>query len=146
MQTNFSTIPWIVKHFKVRLIIFKCCRKNFLLLQNYIGWIRMKRYCPTNFPSIFLTVTENKLITWKYSFSGSTSICLLEFNNNNCRINRIRCKICSKLIIGAPDVVLVSLLLTSTIFDVVLVLIVVAVVNFKNANGGWNILLPQSRI
>ena len=40
---------------------------------------------------------------------------LLEFSSNNSRIN---CKICSKLALETPDVVLVYLLLTLNIFDV----------------------------
>ena len=40
---------------------------------------------------------------------------LLEFSSNNSRIN---CKICSKLTLETPDVVLVYLLLTLNIFDI----------------------------
>ena len=73
----------------------------------------MKKYSPTNFSSplynIFLTVAENKSIAWNYCFSRLTSIYLFKFSNVN---TRIKCKICLKLTIEAPDVLLVSLLLT----------------------------------
>ena len=79
----------------------------------------MKTYSPTNSPNpennIFLAVTENKLLfETMYCFSGPTSIYLFEFSNTNSRIN---CKICLKLTVEVPDVVLVSLLLTLNIFD-----------------------------
>ena len=45
--------------------------------------------------------------------SGPTKIYLQESSNIN---NRIKCRICSKLTIEAPDVILVSLLLTLNIF------------------------------
>ena len=47
---------------------------------------------------------------------GPNSIYLLEFSNSNI----INCKICSKLTREAPDVVLVSLMLTLNIFDTLL--------------------------
>ena len=47
--------------------------------------------------------------------SDQSSIYLFEFSNNT--NSRIKCKLCSKLTIEVPDVVLVSLLLTLNIFD-----------------------------
>ena len=61
----------------------------------------------------YISHTQNKFIVWNYSFSGPTGIYLLEFSNIN---SRIKCEICSKLTIEAPDVVLVSLLLTLNMF------------------------------
>ena len=52
---------------------------------------------------MFLAITENKLIMWNYRFSGPTGTDLYEFSNIN---SRIKCEICSKLTIEAPDVVL----------------------------------------
>ena len=69
--------------------------------------------------NIFPTITENKFIVWNYSFLGLTGIYLFEFSYNN---SRIKCKICSKLLIKAPDIVLVSLWLTLNIFDMLLLL------------------------
>ena len=81
---------------------------KFTLSQHYVGWIKMKTYSPTNcrcsYDHVFPTVTGNKFIFWNYSFSGPNYIYL--FNNNH---SRIKCKICSKLSIEAPDFVLVSL-------------------------------------
>ena len=92
---------------------------KFILSQPYIRWRRMKKFSQTNFLSpwynIFLTVTENKFLVWNYRFSGPTSIYLVKFSNNN---SRIKCKICSKLTVEAPDIVLVSLLLTLITFYV----------------------------
>ena len=76
---------WIIIYINNRIGLWK-----FILSQPYIGWISMKTCSLTNFHSpqdnIFLPVTENKFIVRNYSFSGSTSICLLEFSNNNSRI------------------------------------------------------------
>ena len=98
--------------------IFEGLSWKVILSQPYVGWIRIKTHSLTNFPSpkgnIFLTVTENKFIVWNYSSSGSTGIYFIEFNNND---SRIKWEVCSKLTITAPDVVLVSLLLTLIIFD-----------------------------
>ena len=68
------------------------------------------------YDNIFLTATENKFV-WNYHFSGLTSIYLFKFVNINCKI---KCKICSKLTLEAPDFLLVSLLLTLNIFDTLL--------------------------
>ena len=74
---------------------------------------------PTNFPSLqdnlFPTATENNFIVWNCSFSGPNGIYL--FSNDN---SRTKCKICSNLIIEAPDIVLVSFILTLNIFGMVL--------------------------
>ena len=64
--------------------------------------------------TIFFPVTENKFIVWHYCFSDPASFNLFEFSNIN---SNIKCDICSKLIIEAPDIFLVFLLLTLTIFD-----------------------------
>ena len=89
-----------------------------ILLQPFFVWRKMKTYSLTSFPSswdnIFLTVSENKFIVWNNHFSGPTSTFLLEFGNIN---SGIKCKIYSKLTIEAPDVVLVSLMLTLNILD-----------------------------
>ena len=97
--------------------LFKAQLWKFIHSQAYVGWIKMKTYSPTSFPSpqenIFLTVTENKFIVWNYHFSGPASIYLFEFSNIN---SRIKCEICLKLTTEVPHVVLVSLLLTLNIF------------------------------
>ena len=61
-------------------------------------------------------ITEKKLVL-NYRSSGPTGIYLFEFCNIN---SRIKCNICSKLTNEAPDVVLVSLLLSFNIFDMLL--------------------------
>ena len=98
--------------------IFEGLSWKVILSQPYVRWIRIKTHSPTNFPSpkdnILLTVTENKFIAWNYSSSRSTGIYFIEFNNND---SRIKWEVCSKLTVIAPDVVLVSLLLTLIIFD-----------------------------
>ena len=97
---------------RVWLIFLKCCCPFPTLY-----WVnKRENIYPTNFPSpyiIFLTATENKFTVWNYSFSGPNVIYLLEFSNIN---SRIKCGTCSKLTIKAPEVVLVSLLLTLNIF------------------------------
>ena len=91
--------------------LFKVLSWKCILLQPYIRWIKTKNSTnsPTNFPSpqdnIFLKTTENKFIVWNYHFSGRTTIYLFELSNINCRI---KCNICSKLTIEAPDVVLLK--------------------------------------
>ena len=70
---------------------------KFILLQPYVGWIRMKICGPTNFSNPqdnrFPADTESKFIVWNYSFSAPTSIYLFKFSNNN---SRIKCKIFSQ--------------------------------------------------
>ena len=51
---------------------------------------------------------KSVMLLSEISFSNPTSIYLPIFNHIKCRI---KCKICSKLTIKEPDVVLVSLLL-----------------------------------
>ena len=63
---------------------------------------------------MFLKITANKFIVLNYHFSGPPTIYLFEVSNINCII---KCKICTKLTIEAPGVILVSLLLTLIIFD-----------------------------
>ena len=73
----------------------------------------MKTYSLTNFTSLwddlFLAVTGNKFKVWNYNFSSPTGICLFEFSSVN---SGIKSKVCSKLNIEAPGVVLVFLLST----------------------------------
>ena len=92
--------------------LFKVLSWKFILLQPYVRWIKMITYSATNLPNpqdnIFFKTTENKFVVWNYHFSGRTTIYMFGFSNINCRI---KCNICSKLTMKAPDVVLVSLLL-----------------------------------
>ena len=53
--------------------------------------------------------------------------------------SRIKCKICSKLTIDAPDINLVSLRLTLNIFGP---LFGCFLADFEHVNAGWNTLLP----
>ena len=111
--------------------LFEILSWKVIFLQPYVGWVRMKTWSPTSFPSpldtIFLT-----------SFSNPTSVCLLEFSNNNCRI---KCEILSKLTVEAPDVILVSIVNfeynshnSSNFFP-----------DFEHVNAGRNTLLPWSK-
>ena len=96
--------------------LFEVLSWKFIPLQPYVWWIKMKTWkhaAQQNSLAHVLIVTGNKCIVWSYSFSDLTCIYLFECSNIN---SRIKCKICSKLIIEAPDVVLVSLLLTLNIF------------------------------
>ena len=61
---------------------------------------------------------------------------LFGFSNNNSRIN---CKLHSKLTTEAPDVALMSLLLTLNIFNL---LFQCFFADFEHVNAGWNTLLP----
>ena len=103
---------------RVRLIFFEVLSRKVILSQPYVGWIRMKTCSPTNCPrpwdTVYPTTTENKFIVWNYSFLGPTDIYFFEFSSNE---SRIKCEICSKLIIEAPNIALVSLWLTLNIFD-----------------------------
>ena len=105
---------------RVRLIFLKCCCEIYpFTILCWVVRIRIKTRSPTNFQStldnVFVTFTRNNFIVWNYSFSGQNSIYL--FSNDN---SRIKCKICSKLTIELPDVVLASLFFTLIIFDILL--------------------------
>ena len=97
----------------VRLIFSQHCRENVLFSEPYVGFLKMKTCISKAFlqqqDNIFLTIIENNSLSETNVFEY-----LFEFSSNNSRIN---CKICSKLTIETPDVVLVYLLLTSNIFD-----------------------------
>ena len=64
-----------------------------------------------------------------YIFSGPTSIQLLKIRNNK---SRVKWDTCSKLIIEAPDIVLVSVWLNLNRFDIVLVS---SLADFENVNA-----------
>ena len=56
---------------------------KFALSQPYNGWIKMKAYSPTNFPSSSQHIGQyishsywKQFIVWDYHFSGPTDICL----------------------------------------------------------------------
>ena len=59
-----------------------------------------------------------QIYVWDYSFSGPTSIYLFKFSSNN---SRIKCKMCSKLTIEEPYIILVFLLLALNIVDIILI-------------------------
>ena len=85
--------------------LFEVLSWKCIFSQPYVGWIKMKIYIAQQILPVHgiicLSDTENKFIVWNYCFSGPTNIYLFEFSNIN---NRIKCKICSKLTIEAPDV------------------------------------------
>ena len=64
----------------------------------------------------FPQLLETNLLS-ETSFLGPTGIYLFKFSNDN---SRIKCEIGSKLTFEAPDLVLVSLLLTLNVFDILL--------------------------
>ena len=101
---------------RVWLIFLKCHHENESFCQPYAGWIKMKTYDPTNFPSthdnIFLSYW--KQICLKLSFLRPNQHFLIELSNTN---GRIKCKICLKLTKEVPDIILVSLLPILNIFD-----------------------------
>ena len=90
---------------------------KFIHSQCHVGWVKIKTYTPTHFPSlknnILFTITENKFIVWNYRFAGSTCIYLFQFSNIN---SRLTYKLCLDLTMDTSDVILVSLLLTLNIF------------------------------
>ena len=89
--------------------LFEVLSWKFVLLQPYVGWLKLKIYSPTNFPIYTWQLLETNLLSKITIFFCPTNIYLFEFSNIN---SRIKCKTCLKLTIEVPDVILVSLLLT----------------------------------
>ena len=123
-QTNFMLLILAFKPktypthiFQGSDYLFEMLLRKFILLQPYVGWVKMKTCRSTNFLSpyysIFPAFTENIFNVWNYRFSGLTSIYLFKFSDIN---SRIKCEVCSKVTIETPKVVLVSLLLTDKLF------------------------------
>ena len=78
----------------------------------------MKTCSPTDFPThraIYLSQLLKTNLLFETSLSDTTTIYLFKFSHDN---SRIKCEICSKLKIEAPEVNLVCLLLTVNIFDI----------------------------
>ena len=98
--------------------LFEVLLWKFIPLEPYVGWIKMKTYSQifSAHRTMHFSVTENESIAWNYSFSDSTGIYLFKYS-------RIKCKICSKLVIKAPGIVLVFF------------------ADFEHVNGRWNTLL-----
>ena len=99
----------------VGLIFLMHCCENVFFSEAYVGWIKMKTCSSTKFSQPIGQYISHSY--WKQLYCLKLEFCSIffKFSSSNSRIN---CKICSKLTIETPDVVLVYLLLTSNIFDV----------------------------
>ena len=91
---------------------FEVLMWKFVLSQPYNGWIKMKAYSPTNFPSSSQPIGQyishsywKQFIVWNYHFSGPTGICL------NSVIYTVE-ESGKKFKVNNRSIILVSLLLT----------------------------------
>ena len=106
---------------QVRLNFLKRCRENYPFATLY--WVKQENIYPHKFSKpirkyIFLSYWKQIYCLKLQFLSPNRHINLIKFSNIN---SRIKCKICSKLTIEAPDVVL------------------------EHINAGWNTLLPWSK-
>ena len=86
--------------------------------------------------------TDSLLDSLIISCGSNQSMSTSSIKGNLCYvICTVMCKICSKLTIRAPDVVLVFLLLTLNIFDTFFWCFLLAL----NVNGRWNIVFLSIR-
>ena len=75
---------------KVRLIFLKCCRENLSFRNLMLGEKEWKyvaqQISPAHRTINFSQLLKRNLLSETYSFSGSTGIYLIEFNNNNNKV------------------------------------------------------------
>ena len=94
-----SIIPFILQptritshsiNLRVRLIILKCCCENFFIRNLMLGEKEWKyvaqQISPAHRTINFSQLLKRNLLSETYSFSGSTGIYLIEFNNNNNKV------------------------------------------------------------
>ena len=58
---------------------------KFIILQPYVGWIRLKTFSPTNFSRLYFSQLLKIILLSETSLSESTYIYLFEFSNNDNR-------------------------------------------------------------
>ena len=99
---KWITINLTINLFSDNKFVFSDCENSCMSQENLFG---------------YMFSSEKKLVS-NYIFSDPTSIYLLKCSDKN---SRIKCKICSKLIIEARDTILMCLLLIRNIFNTFLV-------------------------